>query len=96
MLYTGGPFDPVEIESKLDAVSAKSVREACMSYIYDKCPAVVGYGEFCCVAWYQKHYWKWWKMFAVIEVKRDSHQNMLCLVLIWFLTSKRCKLGAII
>jgi len=50
MLYTGGPFDPVEIESKLDAVSAKSVREACMSYIYDKCPAVVGYGEFCCVA----------------------------------------------
>jgi len=46
MMYTGSAFDPVEIESKLEQVNAKSVREACMTYIYDKCPAVVGYGEF--------------------------------------------------
>jgi len=54
MLYTGGPFDPVEIESKLDGVNAKTVREACMAYIYDKCPAVAGYGEFYCVV---RHLW---------------------------------------
>ena len=45
VLYTGSAFDPEEIESALEAVTAKTVREACMKYIYDKCPAVVGYGE---------------------------------------------------
>jgi len=45
VLYTGKAFDPDEIESALEAVTAKTVREACMKYIYDKCPAVVGYGE---------------------------------------------------
>jgi len=50
-MYTGSPFDPVEIESKLEQVTAKSVREACMEYIYDKCPALVGYGEFHCDLW---------------------------------------------
>jgi len=52
VMYTGSPFDPVEIESKLEEVNAKSVREACMAYIYDKCPAIVGYGEFLSVAFY--------------------------------------------
>jgi len=45
VLYTGKPFDPDDVESALEAVTAKTVREACMKYIYDKCPAVVGYGE---------------------------------------------------
>ena len=45
VLYTGNGFDPEEIESALEAVTAKTVREVCMKYIYDKCPAVVGYGE---------------------------------------------------
>jgi len=39
-------FDPVEIESALEVITAKTVREACMEYIYDKCPAIVGYGEY--------------------------------------------------
>ena len=46
MLYTGKAFDPDEIESALTAITAKTVRETCMKYIYDKCPAVVGYGEY--------------------------------------------------
>lgn len=45
VMYTGGAFDPLDIESKLDQVNAKTVRETCMEYIYDKCPAIVGYGE---------------------------------------------------
>jgi len=46
VLYTGNAFDPEEIESALEAVTAKTVREVCTKYIYDKCPAVVGYGEY--------------------------------------------------
>jgi len=46
VLYTGKAFDPEEIESALEAITAKTVRETCMKYIYDKCPAVVGYGEY--------------------------------------------------
>jgi len=46
VLYTGSGFDPEEVESALEAVTAKTVREACMKYIYDKCPAVVGYGKY--------------------------------------------------
>jgi len=45
-LYTGKAFDPEELESALEAITAKTVREACMEYIYDKCPAVVGYGQY--------------------------------------------------
>jgi len=46
VLYTGKAFDPDEIESALEAVTAKTVREVCMKYIYDQCPALVGYGEY--------------------------------------------------
>jgi len=46
VLYTGRAFDPEDIESALEAINAKTVREACMKYVYDQCPAVVGYGQY--------------------------------------------------
>lgn len=54
VLYTGSGFDPEEVESALEAVTAKTVREACMKYIYDKCPAVVGYGPLECMPDYNR------------------------------------------
>jgi len=52
VLYTGRGFDPEDIEAALEPITAKTVREVCMKYIYDKCPAVVGYGQY-------KVFWKY-------------------------------------
>ena len=61
VLYTGSGFDPEEVESALEAVTAKTVREACMKYIYDKCPAVVGYGKY-------QGFWNTRKYFSLLAL----------------------------
>jgi processing peptidase subunit beta len=44
VLYTGRRMTPAEVDTALDSITAKTVRDVCMKYIYDKCPAVAGVG----------------------------------------------------
>lgn len=44
VLYYGRRVPWSELEAKINAINAKSVRAAGMKYIYDNCPSVVGYG----------------------------------------------------
>jgi len=44
VLYGGKALSLAELDAEIDAVTARSVRDACMKYIYDKCPAVSGLG----------------------------------------------------
>jgi len=44
LLYTGRRTTLAELDSAIDAISAKTIRDVCMKYIYDRCPAVAGVG----------------------------------------------------
>ncbi|XP_064483483.1 mitochondrial-processing peptidase subunit beta-like [Ornithodoros turicata] len=44
MLCYGRRIPLPELEARIDAVSAKTVRDVCTNYIYDHCPAVAGVG----------------------------------------------------
>lgn len=44
VLYYGRRVSIDELDARIDAVSAKTVRDVCMKYIYDKCPAVASLG----------------------------------------------------
>jgi processing peptidase subunit beta len=44
VLNTGRGVSPAELDAAIDAITAQTVREVGMKYIYDKCPAVVGVG----------------------------------------------------
>ena len=44
MLTYGRRMTPAEIESRIDAVSADTVRDVMMRYVYDRCPAVSAIG----------------------------------------------------
>ena len=50
MLCYGRRLPLPELDARIDAVNAKTVRDVCMKYIYDKCPAVaaVGKADFIC------------------------------------------------
>lgn len=44
MLCYGRRLPLPELDARIDAVDAKTVRDVCMKYIYDKCPAVAAVG----------------------------------------------------
>ncbi|XP_002741599.1 mitochondrial-processing peptidase subunit beta-like [Saccoglossus kowalevskii] len=44
MLCYGRRMSLPELDARIEAVTAKTVRDACTRYIYDKCPAVAGVG----------------------------------------------------
>lgn len=44
MLCYGRRIPLPELEARIEAVNAQVVRDVCMKYIYDKCPAVAGVG----------------------------------------------------
>ncbi|XP_071510409.1 mitochondrial-processing peptidase subunit beta-like [Diadema setosum] len=44
MLCYGRRIPLPELDARIDSISAKTVRDACTRYIYDKCPAVAGVG----------------------------------------------------
>jgi processing peptidase subunit beta len=44
VLYYGRRVPLAELDARIDAVSARTVRDVCMKYIYDKCPAVASIG----------------------------------------------------
>merc|ERR1711976_920140 len=44
MLCYGRRIPWSEMEMRIDSVNAKTIRDVCMEYIYDRCPAVVGVG----------------------------------------------------
>lgn len=44
MLCYGRRIPLPELEARIDAVSAQTVRDACTKYLYDRCPAVAGVG----------------------------------------------------
>ena len=45
MLCYGRRLPLPELEARIEAVDAQVVRDVCMKYIYDKCPAVAGVGK---------------------------------------------------
>lgn len=45
MLCYGRRIPLPELEARIDAVNAEVVRNVCMKYIYDKCPAVAAVGK---------------------------------------------------
>jgi processing peptidase subunit beta len=44
ILLLGKRLSPSEVNSRIQALSAEDVKEACMKYIYDRCPVVAGVG----------------------------------------------------
>lgn len=44
MLCYGRRIPWAEMEARIEEVDANTIREVCMRYIYDRCPAVVGVG----------------------------------------------------
>ena len=46
MLCYGRRIPWAEMEARIEDVDANRVREVCMKYIYDRCPAVVGVGQY--------------------------------------------------
>jgi processing peptidase subunit beta len=44
ILYTGKQMSLSQLDAAIDTISAKTVRDVCMKYLYDKCPAVSGVG----------------------------------------------------
>jgi processing peptidase subunit beta len=44
VLYYGRRVPLAELDARIDAVSAKTVRDVCMKYVYDKCPAIASIG----------------------------------------------------
>lgn len=44
MLMYGRPMSAVEIDARINAVDASSVRNAAMKYLFDACPAVACVG----------------------------------------------------
>ncbi|XP_077982614.1 mitochondrial-processing peptidase subunit beta-like [Glandiceps talaboti] len=44
MLCYGRRISLPELDARINAITAKTVRDACFRYIYDKCPAVAGVG----------------------------------------------------
>lgn len=44
MLTYGRRIPPHEMDARINAITAEKVREVCMKYIYDRCPAVAGVG----------------------------------------------------
>ncbi|WP_273876703.1 hypothetical protein, partial [Serratia marcescens] len=44
VLYLGRRIPLDELNARIDAVSAKTVRDACYKYVYDKCPALASIG----------------------------------------------------
>ncbi|KAK2148358.1 hypothetical protein LSH36_501g05002 [Paralvinella palmiformis] len=44
MLCYGRRVPLPELDARINAITAKTVRDVCMNYIYDKCPAVAGVG----------------------------------------------------
>ena len=49
MLTYGRRIPLTEFDYRIQQVDAKTVREVCTRYIYDKCPAIVGIGMYMCV-----------------------------------------------
>lgn len=45
MLCYGRRIPLPELEARIDSISAKTIRDVCTRYIYDKCPAVAGVGK---------------------------------------------------
>lgn len=45
VLYLGRRIPLEELDARIDAVTAKSVRDACYKYVYDKCPALASVGK---------------------------------------------------
>ena len=45
MLCYGRRVPLPELDARINAITAKTVRDVCMNYIYDKCPAVAGVGK---------------------------------------------------
>jgi processing peptidase subunit beta len=44
VLYYGRRVPLAELDARIDAVSAKTIRDVCMKYVYDKCPAIASVG----------------------------------------------------
>jgi len=44
MLCYGRRIPVHELEARIEAVDAKTIKDVCMKYLYDKCPAIVGIG----------------------------------------------------
>lgn len=45
MLCYGRRIPLPELDARIKAVDAKTLRDTCMKYIYDRCPVVAGVGE---------------------------------------------------
>lgn len=45
MLCYGRRIPLPELDARIEAVNAKVVRDVCMKYIYDRCPAVASVGK---------------------------------------------------
>ena len=46
MLCYGRRVPLPELDARIDAIDAKVVRDVCMKYIYDKCPAIAAVGMY--------------------------------------------------
>jgi len=44
VVYYGRRVPLAELDARIDAVSARTVRDVCMKYVYDKCPAIASVG----------------------------------------------------
>lgn len=45
-ILTYGRRIPIaELDARIEQVDAKTLRDTCMKYIYDRCPVVAGIGE---------------------------------------------------
>ncbi len=44
MLCYGRRIPLPELDARIEAVNAQMIRDVCMKYIYDRCPAVVAVG----------------------------------------------------
>lgn len=45
VLFGGNVLSLAELDAEINAINASKIRDVCMQYIYDKCPAVSGVGE---------------------------------------------------
>lgn len=44
LLYTGQRASFAELDAAIDSITVKQVRDVCMKYIYDRCPAIASIG----------------------------------------------------